>query len=216
MATAINANGVIVGNLLDTGESFDPGWGSHTTPVIWRSYTAQAERLSLPGSDWWAEVMAIDDNGYMVGWGRPKGPRPTTVPLIWLPGGQVWQPSIADYPATAELVNPISLHDGTVTFSVSENGRRSFSYIVVNPATAEAYYLKLPNWVEFLSANGWGLETNSKTLVMSGGTTLSLPDLPNATRPMASFSSMSRDGTVIGGYQSVAGEDIVAAVWRCR
>jgi len=239
-ATAINSKGVVVGLL----HPDSPGRG---VPVVWRSYSAEPERLELPGDDWLIGVHAVDDAGNIIGSG--SAPRSTVSPLIWSPDGKVRRPAIPDYPPNAEEVHPISLHSGQVTLSVSVDGRKSFHYWRIDLATGSSTKLDLPAWVEHLAMNGWALRTISGTLV-SGDIVLKLPDLPNRpskspaslpprpTRPpsalpswydpneqraSAIFTTMSLDGRVIGGYQSVSDParpdqetEIVATVWRCH
>lgn len=224
-AIAVNASGVVAGTF-------------QGRPAVWRSPDAGPVRLPVPEGMDMMWVTGVDADGTVSGRLGVYPPAPARhgsapTPLAW-ERAVIWGPdgTMRELPVPASIDGrpvaqsaALDIHDGWVggwlITGTTDDDRRQY-VARWNLATGEVTWFPSARRAYPVSASGIGIDARSEgrsTMVLPQGT-VPLPDVKGAVVDSAEqpdIRSVSADGRIIAGYQSVSGGEglIVAVAWHC-
>jgi hypothetical protein len=232
-AVAINEDDVIVGhNPIGDGP-----------PVVWRSPSASAEELSIPGPSWSVRALGVDADGTVVGHGSDLDEAPDAIQqaFVWGPDGvrqELPMPTIDGQVAVGFRAR--SIHAGVVTGQAVEamdGGGWRFHTVRYDLATGQFTDVSAasPVYPAVVSRHGWVVGGGADGLAMWPGEGQPLPmPMPDLLRaddelpgPRYDLVVLSDDGRLVAGQVygydddpplGDGGEPMMTAwavVWHC-
>jgi len=207
-ARAINESGVIVGSRDDSGNPM---------PVRWRSATATAEALPLPGKNWWGEAIAVADDGTILGLVHDVA-KDQDRAYVWAADGTA---RLLPPPPGSSTFRPFDMNREWVTGMSDVGGPKSGQIpVIYNLRTGTFTPVRNATGIpQAVNAIGWavGSTTNGRAFLLTNRGQITLPDFDNHRSPVANMATtISDDGRTIAGQGDDAKGVIQPVVWRCR
>ncbi|HKS99448.1 MAG TPA: hypothetical protein VJT31_07945, partial [Rugosimonospora sp.] len=197
--------------------------GKGAKALLWRSVDRAPVELALPAGATYGQAVDIDEDGTVVG--NVGTSLTQRRPYVWAPDGSGHYLPIP--PGVPVPTAPAGVKPGAVPGAVAYHIRNGWVIGRVN-ATAVRWNLRTgqareyPEFADFADAvngYGWqiGLGTGGRALFLSDGSPVLLPELAKHQPGNLSNlpTTLSDDGTLIGGQSDDSKDVIHAVVWTC-